>query len=334
MMKQNRFSFKQKILLTVDLLLVIVFCILLFRWLFLAGLLDSQHAAERWQGANEQKFAQATLYLPKDSDFTEDDIYAFREDLSESMVAMGLNPEDGTVLYTDAWSGTGELTAKGSYGSANTTVIAIGGNWFHFHPMELRSGSYINGSELMHDRVVLSEEAAFQLFGAIDVAGMEITIADQPYLVAGVVAMEDDKLSKKVRSAKHPYMFVYADAFSEMDITCYELVSAEPLAAVTYGKLLELGDPYDDSLTVDNSRRFYVNHIDDLIWRFGDRSVVKSGTAFPYWENAARVIEDHLGLSLVIMVFAAIPPVGTAVYFADKGIRNVKAEIRKRREEF
>lgn len=73
----------------------------------------------------------------------------------------------------------------------------MGGEWFSFHPLTLRSGSYINEDSLMHDQVLLDEKLAWQIFGSYELAGMTVTIGDKPFVVAGVVAIESDKASQK-----------------------------------------------------------------------------------------------------------------------------------------
>ena len=70
--------------------------------------------------------------------------------------------------------------------------MGVGGDFFSFHRMFLRSGNYIAESDLMHDRVVLDKELAWKLFGAIEVDGMELEINGKRFIVAGVVERDGD----------------------------------------------------------------------------------------------------------------------------------------------
>ena len=329
-MKQSFFR-KKWILLGVNILLLLLLALGLWRWYSLTHLLETQQAAERWAGEDTQTYAQASYFLPTGSAVTQEQIYDFRTLLEQEMVAAGLElPEEGS-LYCDAWSSMGTLTLTGDSGTAEAKAIGVGGEWFLFHPISLRCGSYLSDTDLMHDRVLLNEELAFRLFGGLDVAGLEVIIDGKPYLVSGVIDMEDDRFTK-LTLEETPIVFVYADQFPDQAITNYELVSVEPLSYFTTCALNELF-PVKDGVVVDNSRRYEVKKIDDLIWKLGQRSIVADGVAYPYWENAARIIEVHLALLLVVIVALAILPVGSALVWV---IRKIvvwrRAFLQQRRE--
>lgn len=114
------------------------------------------------------------------------------------MIDASLEAPEGGSLYQDAWSGTATSVAvSGPAGKSNVKTYGVGGDFFLFHPYTLLSGSYIAESDFAQDRVVLDENLAWQLFGSSDVAGMEVTIGERNYPVAGVVRLEDDKATKK-----------------------------------------------------------------------------------------------------------------------------------------
>ena len=70
--------------------------------------------------------------------------------------------------HTLPTSGTARFSVTGDHGAAEVKAIGVGGNFFHFHPLRLRSGSYIAEDDFMLDRVVLDETLAWQLFGGFD----------------------------------------------------------------------------------------------------------------------------------------------------------------------
>ena len=55
-------------------------------------------------------------------------------------------------------------------------TIRGGRGLFLFHPLPLRSGSYISNRDFTYDRVVLDEELSWALFGSYDVAGQTVWI--------------------------------------------------------------------------------------------------------------------------------------------------------------
>ncbi|MBR5381764.1 MAG: ABC transporter permease, partial [Oscillospiraceae bacterium] len=139
--------------------------------------LPAQDAAARWRGGSDERFTQVSVFLPESAGLTVEKLYEFRSSLETRFLSESLEAEEGASLYRDAYTAFfGAVTAKGDYGSSPVQVYALGGDWFFFHPLPLVSGGYIRGDELMHDRVVLDTVAAWQLFGATDVAGRTLVM--------------------------------------------------------------------------------------------------------------------------------------------------------------
>ena len=151
----------------VNLILVVLVLVCLAVFLSIRGTLDSIHAADRYRGDNEMRFAQIAAFLPVDGGKAEEDIFLFREVLNQKLVDASLEAPEGASLYTDAYSGRINLTVSGDHGQANVKAIGVGGDFFQFHPLRLRSGSYISSDDFMLDRVVLDETLAWQLLAAL-----------------------------------------------------------------------------------------------------------------------------------------------------------------------
>ena len=300
------------ILLAVCALLTLACVALCFVYSATAGTLLSQQAAERYRGENEQRFAQATSFFPAGAEKGIQDIRTFRQGMDGKLLDVSLEaPEGAPALWFDAYSGTGELTVTGSKGTATVPATGVGGEWFSFHPLELRSGGYITEDELMHDRVILDEKLAWQLFGGYDLAGLTVTISGKPYVIAGVVAMEDDRASARAHETNGE-IFLHFDALQQLTggdgsggISCYELVCAEPISGFTLGLLTE---GFKSAVTVQNTGRFSVKNELGLLRNFGTRSMQTSGVVYPYWENAARLNEDSLALVLTGIILTALLP--------------------------
>ena len=110
-------------------------------------------------------------------------------------------------------------------------AVGVGGDWFYFHPMTLRSGSYIREDDLVHDTVVLDEETAWRLFGGMDLNGMTVRINDIPFTVVGVVKRENDFATRAAYS-QDAVIYMHYDALSslaETKITAYETAGADPI---------------------------------------------------------------------------------------------------------
>lgn len=280
--------------------------------------LRSQQAAQAWKGESEQRFAQASSFLPLGSELEESAVMGLRTTLNSKLEDSGIEiPEKGS-LWADAYSGVTKLKVKGTRGDAEVSAIGVGGEFFTFHPYELVSGSYIYESDLMKDRVVLEYELAWRLFGGTDIAGLTVTIGDKPYYVAGVIRRESDSFSERAFTYESMMFISYGTAKEldeKMGINCYELVMANPISSFVTNILNE-SLTKDVGITLENSTRYDFSKIFSMFTNFGDRSVADSGIAFPYWENAARVSEVYVARLYVYITLLGIVPLICLVWLA------------------
>lgn len=276
--------------------------------------LDSVTAADRWRGENDLRFAQIGCFLPIDSPKKEEDILIFRRTLDQKLLDASLAAADGASLYTDAYSGQAKLTVSGNHGKSEVNAIGVGGEFFLFHPLRLLSGSYISGNDFMQDRVVLDETLAWRLFGGSDVAGMTVYVGETPLYVAGVIQRETDYASREAYG-EIPVMFVSYSAFhalTDANITCYEIVMPDMISGFARSVTTENFDVGTGDI-VENSSRYSLSNLLQVIKDYGVRSMRHNGVIYPYWENAVRMTEDYLALLLVLIVFFAALPVCTVV---------------------
>lgn len=325
------------------LVVLAVICFGISRWM--SGQLISLDAAERWRGDNEMSFTQVACFLPESSPKSREEILQFRRTLDQKLTEASLTAPAGGSLYADAWSASARLRVSGDHGSAEVTAIGAGGEFFLFHPLVLRSGSYLSPNDLMQDRVVLDEALAWQLFGGSDVAGMSVTINEKPYYVAGVIRRENDFATREAY-LDGAGMFIAYDTFCELtqqDITCYEIVLPDLISG--FGLQL-VEENFDVGLgdIVENSTRYSAANLLSVAGDFGKRSMRNNGVIYPYWENAVRLTEDYLALLLVLMLLFLLCPVvsltveliralvKTGKYAKKKIPAAVDAKIEQRRE--
>lgn len=298
----------------------------------LGGKLDSQQMAERWRGENELEFSQVSCYIPVDEKISLQQIYSFRTEIVKKLDEAALEDQNVDTLFADAWSTTGRVNVASGLGKGEAAVIAVGGRFFDFHPIRLISGSYFGEGDLMKDRVLLDEELAWLLFGGTELDGMEMTVNGQPFVVAGVIEREQDFASKKAYTAGMGLYMSY-EAFSnlqsasaggdaqtaadggaaaqttaEAGASCYEFVMAEPVDGYALS-LAKEKFPIGHGEILENTHRYGFGRMIKLIGQFGSRSMQALGVAYPYWENAARCIEDWYGLCLFMALLFAVLPV-------------------------
>ena len=303
-------------------LLSITFFLLAYR----IGLpLSSQQAAQRWQGESDLRFSQVSCFLPVDEALQPDKIYAFREEVQKALHTASVDVEYSGQLQVDAWSAVGKLRVSTALGSGEARVIAVGGDFFQFHPRRLLSGNYIAESDYMKDRVLLDEDLAWLLFGGTELTGMELRIAGVPFVVAGVIQREQDSFSRLAYTDGMGLYMSY-EAFSQLDesagIDCYELVMGEPVRGFTMNLVREKF-PIGRGEIVQNTDRFRFSRLWKVLLAFGTRSMQTRGIVYPYWENACRSAEDFCALYMLFGVLLAVFPLSytvlNVIYLLRKG---------------
>ncbi len=308
----------------------------------LCGLHESQNAAHRWAADGDVPYVQMSAFLTQDAALTQDGLQSIRESVDSSMRSASLSAEDGARLWYDACSApAGMVSASGTKRyPAQAQVTAVGGDFFLLHAPLLLGGSYLQESDLMQDRVVLDETLAWQLFGSPDVEGMLVTINQRTYPVAGVIAAEDDYATKKAYG-ETPRMYISFDLYEawqkEMggiaQITCYEMVLPDPVR--NYGKnafMQAVGAENNPTMiTVQNSGRDSLAGRWNNLRHLHDMLIISKDLAYPYWENAARLVDFDLALLLAGQIAFLIFPVLLLLRLLWMGWRRLDAFLTAKR---
>ena len=341
------FGFKQWFLLILNVVLVLGSAGCMLGLDRVSGTLTALRAAEWFRGESETRFAQIACYLPVDQGKTEEDIFSFRRQLDTRLVEQAMEAPTGGRLYIDAYSGAANVTiASESSGGVSVKAVGVGGDFFFFHPYRLRSGAYIDSGNLMDDLVVLDEEMAWRLFGGVELAGLSVSINGQPFVVSGVVSRETDFASTEAYTGDGG-VFMSFSAMGRLletaSVTGYEIVLPDPITGFAMGIVRDLF-PLGDGDAVENSSRYALSHLLEVIRSFGKRSMRTNGVIYPYWENAARLTEDYAALLLVLAVALAVCPVLFVLVLTVREVRRayrlaktkipekVEAAVEKRKE--
>lgn len=299
----------------------------------LANRLISQQEAERWQGESELEFSQVSCFLPVDEKLTLNQINRFREQVAKALHEASVDVEHSGQLQLDAWSTSGKVNVTSDLGKGEARVIAVGGDFFQFHPIWLTSGNYIAGSDIMKDRVLLDEELAWLLFGGTELTGMQLKINGIPFVVAGVIQREQDTFDRRAYTDGMG-LFMSYDAYQKLNenagVDCYELVMAEPVKGFTLNLVREKF-PIGRGEIIQNTDRFRFTRLLDVLAAFGTRSMQTRGIIYPYWENACRSAEDECALFMLLGFLAALFPVifliHVIVRLLKRGQRNLTENI-------
>ena len=310
--KKKQTNRQQIILLLVCIGMVLAAAACFGGWKWLSRLLPSQHEAERWQGDGEMPYKQISCFLPMDEMITLEQIGTFRTAAMTRLKEGSMDISGDQVLMMDCWSTIGKVNAAGEHGKGEASVIAMGGNYFDFHPLRLLSGDYLHPDDLMQDRVLLDENLSWLLFGGTDLQGKTVKINGVPYVVAGVIERETDFASRGTYDPEEMTMFMSYEglrAFDEnLKINCYEYVLANPVKSFAVNVGREKFPVKAAEILCNTDRYEFYRLLTDVVMKFGSRSTHSSGVLYPYWENAARITEDWAGLCCLLMVVLPIFP--------------------------
>lgn len=300
---------------------------------------ESQQAAERWQGEGELHYAQISLFMGEEAGFSTISAEGIKESVDTTLRNASLEAAEGSRLWYSAYSTQlGQMSLHGTklYG-ATAVATAIGGDFFLMHPMTLLDGNYISEADLMDDFVVLDEAAAWHLFGSSDVSGMEVIVNDMRCIVAGVVRPETDYATEQAYGDVSRFYLsysLYEKMYGESMVTvnCYEAVLPEPVRGFAEKTINNAVGTRDSMRVVKNTDRGALSTRWHNLWHIHEMLVNPDSAAFPYWENAARIVDYDRAILLGFTVFFLVYPVLCGLWLLWKGYSFVNrfiAELRK-----
>lgn len=334
-MKEKRKSTKykltkgQKIILLLTLASLIIAAALHFVFKSFPKELQAQYAWERFRGNNESEFSQVTVFLSREKDkaFTFDRLFELRSSYEGAFAAAG-KIEEGENVWADAFSSKLKISLKSEKSTTEAKTFAVGGDFFLFHPLMLKSGSYITESDFMHDGIVLDEVISWKLFGGTDTAGKTVYIGDKPYIIRGVVSLEKDKASQSA-IVEEGIVFMHFDAAENVSgeklaIECYEFVGKESITNFCQSLMTE---KFKDAEVKKIDGRFSEDNIFSIIFGYSKRGIKPMLLDYPYWENAAVINENRLSLILILKTLFLVLPVLLVLYLAYKILAYLRRKI-------
>lgn len=302
-----------------------------------SGSLSDQLAAERWAG-EDSSYAQISVFTDAGSVMDINKVFMTRVDIDKKLTEASLVSEkEGARVWADAFSAPQrKISVTSDRAAAEANMIVTGGDFFLFHPLEIVSGYYYSDDDLMHDRVLIDEVLAWQLYGSSNVAGKPVKVNGTYYVISGVFKQSENSDIEKVYGLS-PRMFMPYGGYSllgegEAFFTCYE--ACLPNRVTGQGKqiitdVLAIKDDTSGMRVVENSARYSLKKRFEIIADFGMRSVVDGSIAYPFWENAARITEDKSALLLAFqIIFLALPTV-TVLYLLRLLIKSRRKLARK-----
>ncbi|MBP5529256.1 MAG: ABC transporter permease [Lachnospiraceae bacterium] len=270
---------------------------------------QDQTFAKRWDKSGNS--SHISVFIKDTAYFGKTEIDGFEYELNNKLDYNSVFAEsEESRRFIDCYVAKTSIYLEGPSKSMDVSCMAVGGDFFKFHPVKLLSGTYFSGDDLMQDGVILDEETAWQLFGSSDVDGQKILYGDRVLFVKGVYKKSEGKIYKYARGEK-PEIFVPFELLNSEDnplnITCLEVCMPNPIknfAANIMTELITMDS--SECEIVDNSTRYSVGNLWMIYKNKKYRSMQNHDIIYPYWEKIARYEEDILAPKAVAMVVSYV----------------------------
>jgi hypothetical protein len=291
-----------------------------------------QETAERFG----EGYEQLTVFFNADVGISQDDFLSKHSDVMKKLVEGSLSEN---ILYAASSLQTNaEINTDLKKVSVAATLTA--GDYFSFHPYKLLSGNYYDSETVSPNVIILDEAAAWELFGAFDVAGKFVTIGGNIYEIYGVIDEPSDRFTKDVYGIK-PRAFISLAAAQNVIpgfdsktkvINIIEYVLPNPVKSTAEGILKEVFSV--DELTIDkeikiNTNRFGASRIIPKIPKINALGVRDKPLVYPFYENAAIVAETESTFVFAGILFFALIPLVTIIILIRLLIKKRKVIFKK-----
>lgn len=262
--------------------------------------LISETVRSDWE-TEEKPYAQATVLLEERSAIPQSSLGEVHLAVENALKDAGVPSEDYPWFYAASRKQTATLISDS--GSADVELTEVSGDFFRMHPLPIRSGWYMSEEEIMHDRIVLDRNTAWDLFYSDNVAGQYLTWNGQEYVVAAVVDEEPGRFNELAAGGtKRAWVFADSPGSDETQgFTCFEIMLPQPVKKFASTTLLSVLGSYipPETTALESTTRFSVPGRLYILRNLSTRGISSLTIPYPYWENAARLTENHLALLLI-----------------------------------
>lgn len=290
-------------------LAAVLLCLLLAGGVNLARILiadsvEGQKAAEYWQ-TEEGRCAQVSFFLPDSRRLTEDEVMGVRQNLRDALAGQT------ELNWTDAYSCTASVNVTSEYATVRARAIAVGGDFFLFHDLEMMSGSCFDEGEANRDGVVLDMDLAWRLFGGYELEGMYLLVGDAPVEICGV-ARSPEKGVMADAYGEEPTIWLSCSLLERMNgspvLQSYEAVLADPVEGFALDSAETALNPGTNAQAVENTGRFGFVPCLKNAWAMLTQSAQVSPVVLPYWELAARTAETRCAVLALVTALLLLYP--------------------------
>jgi hypothetical protein len=322
-----------KLLICINSIAAVLIAALLILCASFSDVLFEQKSAERFA----KGYAQLSLFYNADTGLSLDAFRTNERTLAKKMAEKSL-PE--TYKYAASSLQTAVTINSDDGKSSNVSATLTDGDYFVFHPYEILSGSYYGRETITPNVLVLDEKAAWELFGATDVAGKIVTIKGNVFEIYAVIKPQSDDFTKKTYGEK-PRAYIsmaaaekvlsnYTSGTELINIIEYILpntIKSEAMGIVkdTYA----IDENTIDIEAIENTNRFSPLRIIPKITKITSLGVRDKPLVYPFYENAAVLIETTMAVLWFFILLFAVVPFVSAIILIRKAVKMRKKIFEK-----
>ncbi len=270
----------------------------------MVGALPSHKAADRWSG-DGQRYAQISCYLNEAAGFDKRSVQNACDRVAQLLTDNGMAANSGARLWIYGYSAEAGMGVYTDRAHISANAILTGGDFFYFRDEKLLGGSYYGEGLITDTQTVLSEDAAWQLYGSTDVVGMSVYIGDTEFTVTGVVETKEKSENLLVYLPMSAYERIYGSAA----ITCVEFLLPDPVSGFAVSlveRSVTAGEKY--LVVTDHRARYEMGTLYKYLGDFTSVLVPEKQVFYPAWEQNERKLEFTVAVMLIgrTVCFAAI----------------------------
>ncbi len=267
------------------------------------------HAGERWS-ADGQPYAVISMYAEEGAGVTSDQISQWAYSTDAKLLESSVTPKENARTWAYCYGTEDTLTVSGPMGSASAETMAVGGDFFLFHPLKFTFGSAFLNDNSNPMGVVIDRDLAWKVFGAENIVGMVLQIDGLDFTVVGVSERESDGAIYNYTYGDRSRMYMSYAGYTKLrgdgHITMYE--TALPNAVRSFARNI-----FDGAVRV-NEETTWVFEVSDrfsLKNRYDNMKTLKyswireNRIEYPYWENEAKVADYRCAVMMIFEVILA-----------------------------
>lgn len=264
-------------------------------------------AGARWT-SDGSPYATIALYTDTATAFDRSTVEKYAYAITNALLTASIDSPEGGSIWTYSYYGEQSTSVTGPKGSSAAEMQFVGGSYFTFHPLHFLYGAPFSYDSTLPDGVVIDEDLAWRVFGAIDVIGMELTWNGRSFTVCGIVQKERDTeaYKKAYGSTGRIYMSYYGYEMAGGDtqsITAFEATIPNAVKSFAINLFKGAVTVNEDTMVVyENSDRYSFANRFKRIKTLPYQGMRTERIIYPYYENELCVLDFETGIWMVVEV--------------------------------